>query len=283
MRVEKSASKHTLDGYARALRVFREWDPKFSEWGACSTTTFRKYLFEMMKLGRSRATVRQHFAALRSFYKWLRDRRGMKENPLADVQLPKPERKLPVVLTAKHLDELLELPLKSADEKVKPSWLPLRDAAVLELFYGTGIRLQELVDLNVEDVDVYSETMRVMGKGAKERMVPVGGMAVKALQKYQSAAGVRNGPLIISKQRKRISRRAVSNLLDKYLKMSSIPLRVTPHKLRHSFATHLLDAGADLRAVQELLGHADLSTTQIYTHVSFERLKDAYDDAHPRA
>lgn len=283
MAVEKSASKNTLDGYARALTKFQEWHSQFKSWEACTPDDFRRYLFELMKLGRSRASIRQYFAALRSFYKWGRDRRGMKVNPLVDVQLPKSERKLPVVLRIEQLDELLGLPLSTPPEPRAPKWLPLRDAAIMELFYSTGIRLQELVDLNVSDVDVYSETLRVMGKGSKERMVPVGGPALEALQKYRAAAGVQGGALFLGKNRTRISRRAISHLLDKYLRLSSIELRITPHKLRHSFATHLLDAGADLRSVQELLGHANLSTTQIYTHVSFDRLKRAYDQAHPRA
>ncbi len=281
--VEKSASKHTLDGYARALTKFQAWHSQFTSWESCTADEFRRYLFELMKLGRSRASIRQYFAALRSFYKWGRDRRGMKVNPLADVQLPKADRKLPVILRIEQLDELLGLPLVTQPEQRAPKWLPVRDAAIMELFYSTGIRLQELVDLNVSDVDVYSETLRVLGKGAKERMVPVGGPALEALQKYRVTAGVQGGPLFLGKNRTRISRRAISHLLDKYLQLSSIELRITPHKLRHSFATHLLDAGADLRSVQELLGHASLSTTQIYTHVSFDRLKRAYDEAHPRA
>ena len=283
MAVEKSASKHTLDGYARALTKFQAWHPQFKSWEDCTPDEFRRYLFELMKLGRSRASIRHYFAALRSFYKWVRDRRGMKVNPLLDDQLPKADRKLPVILRIDQLDELLGLPLTTPPEPRSPKWLPVRDAAIMELFYSTGIRLQELCDLNVSDVDVYSETLRVLGKGAKERMVPVGGPALEALQKYRVAAGVHNGPLFLGKNRTRISRRAISHLLDKYLRLSSIELRITPHKLRHSFATHLLDAGADLRSVQELLGHANLSTTQIYTHVSFERLKRAYDEAHPRA
>ena len=283
MAVEKSASKHTLDGYARALTKFQQWHPAFKSWESCTSDEFRRYLFELMKLGRSRASIRQYFAAFRSFYKWGRHRRGITVNPLADVQLPKAERKLPVILKIEQLDELLALPMKTPPEPRSPKWLPVRDAAIMELFYSTGIRLQELVDLNVSDVDVYSETLRVIGKGAKERMVPVGGPALEALQNYRAAAGVQGGPLFLGKNRTRISRRAISHLLDKYLKLSSIELRITPHKLRHSFATHLLDAGADLRSVQELLGHANLSTTQIYTHVSFDRLKKAYDEAHPRA
>jgi site-specific recombinase XerD len=161
--------------------------------------------------------------------------------------------------------------------------MPRRDAAILEMFYSSGLRLSELASLDVADVDVYSETVRVVGKGRKERVVPVGAPALEAIQHYRRAAGVDAGPLFISKVRKRIGVAAVWLMLKRYLRHTSIPLEVSPHKLRHSFATHLLDAGADLRSVQSLLGHSSLSTTQIYTHVTVERLRKAYEEAHPRA
>jgi site-specific recombinase XerD len=153
----------------------------------------------------------------------------------------------------------------------------------LELFYSSGLRLSELASLEVRDVDTFTESVRVLGKGRKERIVPVGSLALEAIQKYRQAAGVHAGPLFINKSRRRLSTRSVWLSLKRYLAFAEIPQNISPHKLRHSFATHLLDAGADLRSVQTLLGHASLSTTQIYTHVSVERLKKAYDDAHPRA
>jgi len=168
-------------------------------------------------------------------------------------------------------------------EKQAPVWMPQRDAAILELFYSSGLRLAELTSLNAADIDPYSESVRVLGKGRKERVVPVGSPALVAIQQYRQAAKVDAGPLFLNKARKRLSTTAVWSLLKRYLRHTTIPLEVSPHKLRHSFATHLLDAGADLRSVQALLGHASLSTTQIYTHVSIERLRTAYDDAHPRA
>jgi site-specific recombinase XerD len=161
--------------------------------------------------------------------------------------------------------------------------MPARDAAILELFYSSGLRLAELVALDVKDVDVFSESVRVLGKGRKERVVPVGAPALEAIQRYRQQARVEAGPLFLSKVRKRISAVNVWLAIQRYLPHTTIPVHVTPHKLRHSFATHLLDAGADLRSVQSLLGHASLSTTQIYTHVTTERLKKAYDAAHPRA
>jgi site-specific recombinase XerD len=231
----------------------------------------------------ARSYVRLTFAALRSFYRYLNERAGFSSNPLKEVQLPKRERQLPVVLSTSQVDELIGMPVEVERKKQAPPWTAARDAAILELFYSSGLRLSELVALNVADVDMLTESVRVLGKGRKERIVPVGSLALKAIQQYRQQAQVNSGPLFVSKLRKRISSRSVWLLLRKYLQQSSIPLRVSPHKLRHSFATHLLDNGADLRSVQTLLGHASLSTTQIYTQVTTERLRKAYDQAHPRA
>jgi site-specific recombinase XerD len=227
--------------------------------------------------------VRLHFAALRSFYRFLGERKGMRQNPLKEVQLPKIQRKLPIVLTAKQIEELLTAPLRIEREPQAPAWLASRDVAIIELFYSSGLRLAELISLDVSDVDTITETVRVLGKGRKERVVPVGIPALEAIQKYRQAARIERGPLFVSKLRRRMSARAIWGLLRKYLRHTSIPLKISPHKLRHTFATHMLDAGADLRSVQSLLGHASLSTTQIYTHVTVERLKRAYEQAHPRA
>jgi integrase/recombinase XerC len=283
LNVEKNASGRTLANYAHALREYRDHANNFTCWKACTADDFRLYLFDMMKRGLKRSTIRLHFAALRSFYKFLSRRRGVTANPLLDVQLPKAEKGLPVVLTLAQIEELLALPLQVVQDPQAPNWVPARDAAVLELFYSTGIRLQELVDIDVRDVDIYNDSVRVIGKGRKERICPVGSHAMNAMQRYRQEANVHDGPLFLSKLRRRITTRAVSDILQKYLRLSSIPLKVSPHKLRHSFATHLLDNGADLRSVQALLGHASLSTTQIYTHVSVERMKKVYDSAHPRA
>ena len=203
--------------------------------------------------------------------------------PLLDVQLPKQEKKLPVVLTLAQVIEMLELPLKVPPDKQAPAWAAERDAAILELFYSTGMRLSELAALDVADLDSYSDTVRVFGKGGKERLLPVGGPASAAVQRYRLKAGVHEGPLFLSKLRRRITTQAIADIVEKYRSKAGLPIHVTPHKLRHSFATHLLDNGADLRSVQELLGHASLSTTQIYTHVSIQRMKEAYEAAHPRA
>jgi site-specific recombinase XerD len=284
MTTERNASPRTLVNYREALAAYRTWRAgKFTSWRNAEADDFRDYLFALMKQGLKRATIRLRFAALRSFYKFLVLRGGLGRSPVAEVLLPKPERSLPVVLNIAQIDELLGMPLKLELDKKSPPWLPLRDVAILELFYSCGLRISELLSLDVKHVDFIGDTVKVMGKGSKERIVPVGGPAVNAIQRYRQEAAITTGPLFLSKRRTRITQQAVDQLLKKYLKHSGIPFNISPHKLRHSFATHLLDAGADLRSVQSLLGHASLSTTQIYTHVTTERLKKAYDDAHPRA
>lgn len=283
MEVERRSSDRTLENYAHSLREFRVWHKNFTSWEALTAEDFRRYLFDLMKKEMARATIRLRFAALRSFFKWLTRRQGWTQNPLLDVQLPKQEKKLPVVLTVTQITDMLDLPMKLEKEKAAPVWAPERDTAILELFYSTGMRLSELAGINVEDVDSYSDTVRVFGKGSKERLLPIGTPAMEAIQRYRVKAGVHSGPLFLSKLRKRITTQAIGDVVEKYWKKSGMPVHVTPHKLRHSFATHLLNNGADLRSVQELLGHASLSTTQIYTHVSTQRMKEVYDAAHPRA
>lgn len=281
---EKSASPRTLRNYRDALVAYQSWrGDAFAGWRDAVADDFRDYLFALMKQDFKRSTIRLRFAALRSFYKFLVLRRGLGRSPVAEVVLPKPERGLPVILTINQINELLEIPLRLPVSKNTPTWLPLRDVAILELFYSCGLRISELLAVDVQNLDLIGESVRVVGKGAKERIVPVGGPAISAIQRYRQAAAVTSGPLFLSTRLRRITQQAVDQLLKKYLKHSSIPFAISPHKLRHSFATHLLDAGADLRSVQALLGHASLSTTQIYTHVTKERLKEAYDTAHPRA
>lgn len=281
--VEKNSSHRTLANYHHAISLFRGWLPQSKGWNDADPEDFRDYLFRCMCENRARATVRLHFAALRSFYKFLVRRAGLNRNPLAEVQLPKAEKKLPVVLNEKQVLELLEKPLKIEQPRQAPAWTAERDAAVLELFYSSGVRISELAALDVEDFDLHNECVRVFGKGSKERICPVGTPAAEAIHRYRNAARVLSGPLFIGKSRKRLTTRAISDLFQKYHALCDIPQKASPHKLRHSFATHLLDHGADLRSVQTLLGHASLSTTQIYTHVSIERMKTVYEKTHPRA
>jgi integrase/recombinase XerC len=281
LEVERNASSRTITAYQQALNSFRSGSAK--SWLDCTADDFRDYLFAAMKRKQARSYVRLQFSAFRTFYRFLVERKGLQRDPVRELQLPKAEKRLPLVLTRQQVDELLTAPLRVPKEKAAPAWMPLRDAAILELFYSSGLRLAELASLNVGDVDIYTESVRVLGKGRKERVCPVGMPALEVVSKYRAAANVQSGPLFINKSRRRISPRSIWLVLKRYLRHTSIPIAVSPHKLRHSFATHLLDGGADLRSVQALLGHASLSTTQIYTHVTVERLKRAYDDAHPRA
>lgn len=281
---ERTASPLTVRNYRAALTDFRNHcGSAFSNWRETTTDDFRAWLFAMMKQNAARATIRLRFAAIRSFYQYLVHRRGFPKSPVATLQLPKAERKLPVVLNLTQMEELIGLPQKLQGEKPRIAWLASRDTAILELFYSCGLRISELRMLDVEHIDFLSESLRVVGKGSKERMIPIGGPALAAIQRYRQSAAITRGPLFLSSRRTRITQQAIDLLLKKYLQQSSIPFRISPHKLRHSFATHLLDAGADLRSVQSLLGHASLSTTQIYTHVTRERLRQSYDAAHPRA
>ncbi|MFV0415118.1 MAG: site-specific tyrosine recombinase/integron integrase [Chthoniobacterales bacterium] len=279
---EMNASAHTLRNYAAALRRFRAYEPG-TQWKNIPARTFKNYLFELTKEGRKKSGLRLEFSALRSFYRFLITRGHVTKNTIAEVQLPKLEKKLPVFLTTAQVENLLSAPLRAPQTKQAPVWMKSRDVAILELFYGAGIRISELASLNVEQVDFVSETVRVLGKGSKERLCPIGEEAAIAIQKYRLAAKVQSGPLFINKLRKRMSARSVWLLVKQYVQMEKLPIEISPHKLRHTFATHLLDGGADLRSVQTLLGHASLSTTQIYTHVTLDRLRKAYDAAHPRA
>ena len=282
LEVERNVSPRTLIAYRQALEDFRA-QKNARAWRNCRADDFRDYLFELMKKSQARSYIRLQFSAFRTFYRFLVERKKFRKDPVRELQLPKPEKKLPLVLTRQQIDELLAAPLRVPKHRAAPAWMPLRDAAILELFYSSGLRLNELASLNVADLDIYTESVRVLGKGRKERVCPVGAPALEAVSHYRSAANVQTGPLFLNKSRRRISPRSIWLILKRYLRHTSIPIALSPHKLRHSFATHLLDSGADLRSVQALLGHASLSTTQIYTHVTVERLKKAYGDAHPRA
>ncbi len=291
MEGERDASPRTLEAYDRTLMQFRQWMEaeqvgahNFPGWEACEPRHFTAWLYEALNQQLKPATIRLRFAALRSLYNYLMRREGLAVNPLEDVTLPRARQDLPVYLSRSQMEALLSLPHKVPVDKKSPDWLPWRDAAILELFYACGIRLSELVSLNADAVQPGSDCVRVLGKGRKVRLVPVGEYAREAVQEYRLRAGLDPaGPLFISRLKRRMSARSVQLMLEKYLRVSDIPFAISPHKLRHTFATHMLDAGADLRAVQELLGHSSLSTTQIYTHVTRTRMRQVYREAHPRA
>ena len=209
MEFEKNSSPRTLVNYRHALARFKE-QPDVPGWLECDANHIRAYLFACMKNGMARATIRLHFAALRTFYKFLVERHGLTVNPFKEVLLPKAEGKLPLVLTIKQVDELLSAPFKVEREKQAPPWAAARDAAIMELFYSSGLRLEELVSLDVASIDPYSENVRVFGKGRKERIVPVGAPALAAIQRYRQEANIHGGPLFINKMRQPPQRAATS-------------------------------------------------------------------------
>lgn len=253
-----------------------------------STDLLRQFLNHLGEQDYSAATMARKIATLRSFYKWAERRTLAPTNPMTAIRTPKQGKRLPKAITIEHIEKLLVTP---TDRDV----LGLRDRAMLETLYSTGIRVSELVDLNVDDLDDTGEAMRVRGKGKRERIAPLGAHALAAIQRYKTMvlaeprfaslwpSGGAGKPLFMNKHGGRLSSRSVRRKLDKYLKMAGLDPKISPHTLRHSFATHLLENGADLRSVQELLGHQSLSTTQVYTHLTAQRLKAAYDQAHPRA
>src|SRR5436190_23766479 len=227
---ERNASPRTLKAYRQALAGFRAENK--TSWKKCTGDDFRNYLFALMKQGQARSYVRLQFSALRTFYQFLTARKRLRQNPVREVQLPKMEKKLPLVLTRQQVDELLTAPTREPKSRSAPSWMPLRDVAIMELFYSSGLRLSELAALDVPDVDPYTESVRVFGKGRKERVCPVGLPALEAIQKYRVAANVHAGPLFINKGRRRMSVRSIWLVLKRYLRLTSIPISISPHKLR---------------------------------------------------
>ena len=243
----------------------------------------RAFLGELHRRQARRSTVARKLAALRSFFRYLKRQGKVAVNPAAAVATPRQEKRLPRQLSVEEMGRLLEMPDDSTP-------LGSRDRAILEMLYATGVRVSELTALDFDDLDLSEGVIRVRGKGRKERMVPVGSLAVAALRRYkklraelESRPGRGGEALFLNFRGTRLNVRSVRRILARALRDSAIARKVSPHTLRHSFATHLLDAGADLRSIQELLGHASLSTTQKYTHVSTERLLKAYGKAHPRA
>jgi len=240
----------------------------------------RRFLAYLTDKDSSRSTLGRKLACLRSFYKYLMREEAIKVNPAAGISTPKQERRLPVFLEIDEMARLLEAP---SGEK----WESKRDKAIMELLYSSGLRVSELVGVNVEEVDENSCLIKVRGKRRKERIVPIGNFAIKAIQAYlkkrPQSKGTLENPLFINKNNTRLTDRSVRRIILKYVRQVGIQKDVSPHMFRHSFATHLLDRGADLRSVQELLGHENLSTTQIYTHVSLRKVRAEFELAHPRA
>jgi integrase/recombinase XerC len=286
---ERDVSPHTVKAYSRDLAEFTEFcDRHYGgwTWATVDRLGIRGFLGELNRRGLATRSAARSLSAVRSFYRYLQEHQGLANNSARAAKVPKLEKRLPTYLDRAQTGRLFEWAESRAggDE-----FGPTRDLAVLELFYSTGIRLSELCGINLEDLDLLADQVKVRGKGRKERIVPVGSRAVLALRRYLNLREPVVGrprsdrrAVFVSRLGKRLAPRGVQRIVHGLLEGIGVDgLRV--HSLRHTFATHMLDAGADLRAVQELLGHASLSTTQIYTHTSVERLKKVYNQAHPRA
>ncbi|MBI4335126.1 MAG: tyrosine recombinase XerC [Candidatus Omnitrophica bacterium] len=279
LKIEKNMSMHTVLNYSIDLRDFAKFLNDSVGVGDVDYLTVRRFLADLKAKNYSRRTVARKLASLRSFFKFLYREGHVKSNPMLGVSSPKLDKKLPVFLDENEVAKLLEAP----DERGVPG---LRDKAILETIYSSGLRISELVGLNIDNVDFIGGVLKIFGKGRKERLVPVGDRALKCIRLYlekRGASGVDKKAVFLNKSGTRLTDRSVRRILEKYIHIASLREDISPHTLRHSFATHLLNRGADLRSVQELLGHMNLSTTQIYTHVTSERLKVVYDKAHPRA
>ena len=243
----------------------------------------RAYLARLNEKQYSKTTIARKLATLRSFYKFLVKRNRVGSNPVIAVRTPKQEKRLPKFLEYEEVRKLLETPPMD-------SWLGARDRAIMETLYSTGMRVSELVALNMDDIDFLGEVVHIRGKGKKERITPISSSTLQVIQHYiefrnrraQSNSNFDMKVLFVNKHGRRLSTRSVRRKMDKYLKIAGLDPAISPHTLRHSFATHMLNNGADLRSVQELLGHQSLSTTQIYTHLTTKKLKEVYDSAHPR-
>ncbi len=294
LKYERNVSPHTLRNYLSDLTQFydhiaapdKDGNRRHVDVRQLDNLTIREYLATLYEQKRKKTSIARKLATLRTFFKFLCREEVLKLNPARLVASPRLEKKLPVTLTVDDVIRFIEAP--EADTA-----LGKRDRCILELLYGTGMRVSELCGLNLDDIDYDHQSIRVRGKGRKERIVPFGSKALETLETY---LGVRGELLaeasdddraamavFLNYQGTRISTRSVGRMVDKYLKICADMRNISPHSLRHSFATHLLNAGADLRAIQELLGHARLSTTQKYTHVSHERMMEVYDKAHPKA
>jgi site-specific recombinase XerD len=296
---DRGASVYTQRNYRQAMLEFHGWHQTERKeppaWEALQRDDFRAYLRFLGRHNLSRAAIQLRFSALRTFYRFLVRHGAVATSPIKNLALPKLGKRLPKFLTPQQMADLLAAPLKLLPAQgemngaqVAAAFACLRDVAVLETIYSCGLRISELCGLVAQDIDWNEGVLRVRGKGKKERLAPIGEPALAAIKNYwsllpQTPAG--EAPVFLSSAKKRtpVSPRHLQLRLKKYLAVAGLDPHLTPHKLRHSYATHLLDGGADLRSVQELLGHAHLVTTQVYTHLTTERLKRAYDAAHPRA
>jgi integrase/recombinase XerC len=286
---ERRYSVYTVRNYRQAFGDFYRWLHGGGWWArgldALGSREVRDFVIEAQRRF-DRRTLHNHASGLRTFFKfWMRQGK-LRNNPFASVPLPKLEKRLPKFLTEEQMKLLLNGPHRLLENEALPPAAAWRDRLAMELLYGGGLRVSELIGLTYGAIDFENGVARVVGKGRKERLCPLGQVALAVLKKFRDEFARRTAPtnpVLVNPDGQRMTVRAVQLMLKRYLALAGLPLDLTPHKLRHSYATHLLNAGADLRLVQELLGHAQLATTQVYTHVSVARLKEIYSKAHPRA
>ncbi len=277
LQIEKEMSPHTVRNYAIDLKGFAEFlgDKKTEE---IDYLALRKFLADLRNKNLDKSSIARKVSTLRSFFKFLVREGYIKTNPAVGLSAPKKDKKLPSFLEEGEVARLLEI--RGEDET------SLRDKAILETLYSTGMRVSELTALSSNIIDFVGEVIKVFGKGKKERLVPIGRHAIDAIRKYRNKLPQKfaaKDAIFLNRRGGRLTDRSIRRIVNKYILMTSKKENISPHTLRHSFATHLLNRGADLRSVQELLGHANLSTTQIYTHITTDRLKEVYDRVHPRA
>lgn len=279
LEVEKRASQHTLKSYQRDINQLQSYckTKALTQWQDVKATDIRNHIANRHRKGISSKSLQRELSAIRSFYNYQLKKHLLDINPALHIQGPKQERKLPKVLDVDQLTGILDNPPGSP--------LEIRDLAMFELFYSSGLRLSELAALDMSDIDLSEQSLRVRyGKGGKQRNLPVGSKAVSAINKWLDyRTATTETALFISNKGKRLSQRSIQLRLDRWCIKIGLPEHVHPHMLRHSFASHLLESSQDIRAVQELLGHSNISTTQIYTHLDFQHLAEVYDKTHPRA
>lgn len=302
LEAERAASRHTVAAYSRDLHEFLketlETDADFTGWEEVDRDTARAFLLGLSRKKNGKRTIKRKLSALRSFFRFLVREGAVKSNPFLNLAPIKTAQPLPLVFSVGEIDRLSQAvsdywqqaaAAKQTKNEASAELGESRDRALVELIYSGGLRISEAVGINLADIDLGSGAVKIRGKGKKERLAILGPPAVSAVRRYlkirrqQFHSGEMDSPLFLNRFGERLNARSFQRDLKKYLLTAGLPSDLTPHKLRHSFATHLLDAGADLRSVQEMLGHENLSTTQIYTHISVERMKKAYREAHPRA
>lgn len=279
---EKRYSPHTLTGYRRDLRNLQDWlqQQKIAQWNDVTHKQIRRFIAQRHALGIQGRSLQRQLSAIRAFYRYRQRTGKATTNPAEDIPTPKQAQRLPKSLDNESLERLLNIP---GDEP-----LTLRDRAIMELLYSSGLRLAEIAALNLADLDLQSGLVDIKkGKGSKQRLVPVGTKAKEAIQAWLKARVLllkqEESAVFISQRGSRLSHRAIQQRLTHWAKKQGLDQHVYPHRLRHAFASHLLESSGDIRAVQELLGHANISTTQVYTHLDFQHLAEVYDQAHPRA